>query len=138
MSSRLAPAVLLLLVLACAGPSPEEAGPEALGSWEEILAAAKGESVTWAMWMGDPAINDYVRGWVAPELERRHGIRLQTVSAQGPEIVSMMMTEIEAGKPRSEIDLFWINGETFYQLRQIDALWGPFTHRLPNARLIDF
>ncbi|MGH9869640.1 MAG: ABC transporter substrate-binding protein [Candidatus Polarisedimenticolia bacterium] len=137
MSSRPALAVLLLCAAACASP-PVQVSPEALGSWDDILAAAKGGSVTWAMWMGDPAINDYVRGWVAPELERRHGVRLQTVSAQGPEIVSMMMTEIEAGKPRSEIDLFWINGETFYQLRQIGALWGPFTDRLPNARLIDF
>jgi putative spermidine/putrescine transport system substrate-binding protein len=32
----------------------------------------------------------------------------------------------------------WINGETFYQLRQIDALFGPFTGKLPNSRLIDF
>jgi hypothetical protein len=34
-----------------------------------------------------------------------------------------MMTEIEANKEASELDLLWINGETFYQLRQIDALW---------------
>jgi putative spermidine/putrescine transport system substrate-binding protein len=53
-------------------------------------------------------------------------------------IVSALMTEKEAGKAESETDMMWINGETFYQLRQIDALYGPFTGRLPNARSIDF
>jgi putative spermidine/putrescine transport system substrate-binding protein len=48
------------------------------------------------------------------------------------------MTEKESGKAKGEVDLLWINGETFYQLRQIDALFGPFTHRLPNAALVDF
>jgi hypothetical protein len=31
----------------------------------------------------------------------------------------------------------WINGETFYQLRQIDALYGPFVEALPNRRYLD-
>jgi len=31
----------------------------------------------------------------------------------------------------------WINGETFYQLRQIDALYGPFVDRLPNSKYLD-
>ena len=34
--------------------------------------------------------------------------------------------------------MVWINGETFYQLRQIDALFGPFTDKLPNSQYIDF
>ncbi|MBC7642271.1 MAG: ABC transporter substrate-binding protein, partial [Flavobacterium sp.] len=32
----------------------------------------------------------------------------------------------------------WINGETFYQLKQIKALFGPWTNQLPNAKFIDF
>jgi len=48
------------------------------------------------------------------------------------------MTEREAGRPRGALDLAWINGETFYRLRQIGALYGPFTTELPNARYIDF
>lgn len=90
------------------------------------------------MWQGDPYINAYVQGFVARHLLERHGVTLKTVSGQGNLIVSALMTEKEAGKAESETDMMWINGETFFQLRQIDALHGPFTERLPNAKLIDF
>ena len=56
---------------------------------------------------------------------------LRTVSGQGADIVAALMTEREAGRGESEPDMVWIDGETFYQLRQIDALEGPFTHRQP-------
>jgi putative spermidine/putrescine transport system substrate-binding protein len=90
------------------------------------------------MWRGDPHINAYVQDWVAPRLKRDHDVTLRAVDGQGNMIVSALLTEKEAGKAESETDMVWINGETFYQLRQIDALYGPFTDRLPNARLIDF
>ena len=48
------------------------------------------------------------------------------------------MTEMQASKQASDIDLMWINGETFYQLRQIDGLYGPWTDIVPNAKYIDF
>src|SRR5262245_704203 len=105
--------------------------------WSEIEAEARGQTVTWAMWQGDPFINRYVAEFVAPEVARRYGVTLRAVSAQGNGVVSMLMTEMEAGKPQSELDLLWINGETFYQLRQIDALFGPFTEKLPNAQYVD-
>ncbi|MEZ5055451.1 MAG: ABC transporter substrate-binding protein [Saprospiraceae bacterium] len=48
------------------------------------------------------------------------------------------MAEMEAGKANSEVDMGWINGETFFQLRQIDALHGPFVDQLPNSELINW
>ena len=89
------------------------------------------------MWKGDPLINAYVDGFVAARLRDRYGVTLKTVSGQGNRIVSALMTEREAGKAESEFDLVWINGESFYQLRQIGALHGPFTGGLPNSALID-
>jgi putative spermidine/putrescine transport system substrate-binding protein len=47
------------------------------------------------------------------------------------------MSELESGQSESQIDMMWINGETFYQLRQIDGLYGPFTQKLPNMRYVD-
>ncbi len=106
--------------------------------WAEIEKQARGQTVTWVMWQGDPYINAYVQDWVAPRLQKEFGITLKAVAGQGNMIVSALMTEKEAGKAESETDMMWINGETFYQLRQIDALYGPFTDRLPNAQYIDF
>ena len=119
------------------GSAPRSSGPADV-TWQETVSQAKGQTVTWAMWQGDPHINAYVRDFVAPRLLRDRGVTLKAVGGQGNTIVSTLMTEREAGKAASELDLMWINGETFYQLRQIDALYGPFTDRLPNASFVDF
>lgn len=129
---------LLVWVLAgCGGPQAPDFDAAAM-SWDEIEAAGRDQSVTFAMWMGDPYINAYMRDYVAAEVLDRYGIRINFVAAQGNQIVSALMTELEAGSAQSDYDMLWINGETFYQLRQINALYGPFTDRLPNSALIDF
>lgn len=107
-------------------------------TWTQIETLARGQTVTFGMWQGDAYVNAYVQNWVAPRLQREHGVTLKTVGAQGNALVSLLMAEKEAGQATSELDMVWINGETFYQLRQLDALHGPFTERLPNARAIDF
>jgi putative spermidine/putrescine transport system substrate-binding protein len=125
-------------VLLLGGCHERPAAVDVLGlPWAEIERRARGETVTWAMWQGDPFINAYVQNYVEPRLKREYDITLETVSGQGNTIVSALMTERESGKAESELDLVWINGETFYQLRQIDGLLGPFTGLLPNASLID-
>lgn len=131
-------AVLLGLCLAACGREPPAAvEPKAL-TWPDIAAAAHGQTVTMAMWQGDPAINAYMRDFVVPALQREAGITLDLVPGQGDAIVSALMTETEAHRAASAFDLVWINGETFYELRQIRALYGPFTEVLPNRRYIDW
>ena len=129
---------VLLLLTGCGG-GRGEAAPDVAGlSWAEVEAAARGQTVNLVMWTGDPYVNAYLRDYVVPTLQERYGVELLISSGQGNQIVSMLMTEREANKPASEFDMMWINGETFYQLRQIEALYGPFTDRLPHARYIDF
>ena len=133
--------ILLTVLAGCSGDSKvdtEQRVKQMLAQdWAAIEAQARGQSVTWGMWQGDPFINDYVAEYVVPEVKQRYGIELKVVSSQGNEIVSMLMTELEAGKQARAYDMVWINGETFYQLRQIDALLGPFAAKLPNAQYID-
>ncbi|MDP9089850.1 MAG: ABC transporter substrate-binding protein [Pseudomonadota bacterium] len=111
--------------------------PQAM-DWPQILAAARGQTVTMAMWQGDPAINAYMHDFVAPQLLKDDGITLRIVPGQGDTIVTELITEAEAARSVSAFDLVWINGETFYQLRQIHALYGPFTQLLPNAHYVDW
>ncbi|MEM6337016.1 MAG: ABC transporter substrate-binding protein, partial [Bacteroidota bacterium] len=129
--------LLLLTLAACSEPATETTN--LLGQpWAEIEAAANGQTVDLIMWMGDPYINGYIRDYVTPEVQERYGITLNVSSGQGNQIVSALMTEMEAGRSVSDFDMMWINGETFYQLRQIDALYGPFVETLPNAEYINF
>jgi len=129
--------LLSLLLVACgkSEKSPSSAQLEKL-TWEQIEATASGSTVNMMMWAGDPKINAYVQNYIAPAVKEQYNIDLKTVNGQGNNIVQLLMTEKQAGK-KSNIDMMWINGETFYQLRQIKGLYGPFVDRLPNSQLID-
>ncbi len=127
-----------LLLAACGGKPAPSADAIAEASWGEIVEDARGETVDMMMWNGDPYINDYMQNVVAPALRDSFGITLKISAGQGGEIVTALMGEIEAARPVSAYDLVWINGETFYQLRQIDALYGPFTDKLPASRYVDY
>lgn len=127
--------LFLLGLAACGKPAPS---PQDLPkTWAEIEAAAKGQTVRMFMWTGDPYINRYMQDFVVPKLKSGYGLDLQISAGQGNQLVSMLATELEAGKEKSSADLMWINGETFYQLRQLKALYGPFVARLPNSQYLN-
>jgi putative spermidine/putrescine transport system substrate-binding protein len=131
---------LLICGLLCFGSSCSKPAQEQnleAQSWDAIESIARGQTVRLMMWQGDPYINAYMKTYVVPEVQKRHGITLELLSAQGAGLVSQIATEIEAGVKESSMDLMWINGETFYQLRHIKALYGPFTGKLPNMRFVD-
>jgi len=127
---------LLALLMACGGAPPPDVDPRTL-SWAGIEHAARGQQVHLAMWTGDAAINRYMREFIAPRVRERYDIRLEIVPAAG-DIPALLANELSAGQPRSHLDVVWINGETFYKLRQLDALFGPFTRHLPNDALVDW
>jgi len=141
---------LLFSVWACNEPAPEaNAGkpekriresydPSKKKDWDRMEEQAKGTTVNLMMWQGDPLINAYMQNYVVPQVKERYDIDLQIANGQGNTIVQILLAELEAGKPKSELDLMWINGETFYQLRQINALFGPWTTALPNTQFINF
>lgn len=140
-SARRAACLLLVLAAAgCAGGAGQDArraaGEVSRLPWGRVVALARGSSVTWRMWRGDPAINAYVDDWVAPRLRERFGIVLHAVEGRGPEIVNQLQVEREAGA-RGSADLVWINGETFHNLRAAGLLAGPWAGRLPNAAFVD-
>lgn len=107
-------------------------------SWGQIEKIANGKSLTMMMYQGDRKVNKYMSDYVVPKVKEKYNINLTIVPGQGKEIVSNLMSEKEAGKDKSEIDLCWINGETFFQLRQIEALYGPYTNQLPNSKYVDY
>lgn len=131
--------MLCVIELAACGRTPTAVptGPK-LEDWSQIAKVSRGQTVTMAMWQGDPAVNAYMQNFVAPSLLKEEGITLRVVPGQGDTIVNQLLTEADSGVRQSDLDLVWINGETFYKLRQIHALYGPFTQVLPNARYVDW
>ena len=131
---------LACMALVCGCSSAPERAIQPITSlpWSDIESQSQGKTVQLMMWQGDPQINQYIMGYVVPGVKKQYGIDLEVSGGQGNNIVSMVMSEKEAGKKTGITDICWINGETFYQLRQIDGLFGPFVQGLPNARYIDF
>ena len=128
----------LLFLGACDNEGSQQNADPANLSWAEIEAEGKNTTVQMLTWMGDAAVNDYMTNIVAPTLKERYGITLKMASVAGPRIVSYLMAEREAGKSVSEADMVWMAGRTSYQLRQLDALYGPFTQSLPSSDNINY
>jgi putative spermidine/putrescine transport system substrate-binding protein len=124
-------------MLTACGEQPAPAVDPGDLSWPAIEQAARGAQVHLAMWTGDAAINRYMQDFVVPRLRARYDIRLNIVPVQG-DIPALLSNELAAGQARSQLDVVWINGENFYKLRELGALYGPFTRQLPNDALVDW
>ena len=129
--------VLMSLAACQRAPAPSTQFDPRGQTWAAIEQAARGAEVYLAMWAGDAAINGYMTEFVAPRLRARYGIVLHIVPTHG-DIPALLANELAAGVANSKVDLVWINGETFYQLRQLAALYGPFTSALPNDVYVDW
>jgi putative thiamine transport system substrate-binding protein len=131
----LAKILTVLAALAMPGGSVAAEGDD----WQAILAAAKGQTVFWNAWGGDARINAYI-AWVGARVGKDHGVTLRHVKlADTADAVARVLAEKTAGKiAEGTVDLIWINGENFAAMKRNGLLFGPFTERLPNYRLVDF
>jgi putative spermidine/putrescine transport system substrate-binding protein len=129
-------AVCFVAFTACSSGDAQK--PVADMRWSEVEAAGQGTEVNFMMWQGSPIINNYINNYVVPQMKERYNVDLKISGGQGPEIVQLVMGERQAAIDRGQVDVVWINGETFFQLRKIEGLYGPFVKQLPNARYIDF
>ena len=124
MKQRLLPFLAAVALLdGCSSDKLREPQQILAQTWPQVEAAGRNQPVSMVMWQGDPLINRYMSGYVKPELKRRYGIDLQISAGQGAGLVQILAAEQQANQA-SEADLLWINGETFYQLRQVNALLG--------------
>lgn len=130
--------LFFICVVACQRPSANNSVDLLKSSWQTIEEQAKGSKVHFMMWQGSPAVNSYMNDFLIPKVKELYDIELKLVGGQGPEIVQLVMSEKQANSDNGQVDMSWINGETFFQLRQIKGLWGPFVESLPNSQLIDF
>jgi putative thiamine transport system substrate-binding protein len=125
--------LVLLLALSLLGPAPAAAQ-----SWQDVLAAARGQTVYWNAWGGSQQTNDYIQ-WVADRVSAEYGVTLEHVKlADTADAVARVVAEKAAGRTEDgSIDLIWINGENFAAMKDQRLLFGPFTDRLPNHALVD-
>ncbi|MFZ1471150.1 MAG: ABC transporter substrate-binding protein [Paracoccaceae bacterium] len=117
---------------------PGLAGRARAADWDAVLQAARGQTVWWHAWGGDPKINAFI-AWVGALAQDRHGVTLQHVKlASTSDAVAAVLAEQAAGKTDAgSVDLIWINGENFAAMKSGGLLFGPFADSLPNWPLVD-
>ena len=101
-------------------------------TWEEIVAAARGTTVTFYGWGGDENRNNWLNTTVAGYVKENYDITLEVVGMNIDDILAKLSGEKQAGSAKGSIDMIWINGENFYSAKDNGLLWGPFTDKLPN------
>src|SRR5918997_124861 len=116
--------------------SPLRAGETS--SFEDITAKARGQTVDWNAWAGDPQTNAFIT-WVGEEGERRYGVKVNHVKLNDTaEAVTRVVAERAAGRNEGGgVDLIWINGPNFVAMKSQSLLYGPVTQALPNFRFVD-
>ncbi len=109
-------------------------------TWGDIVAAARGETVNWYMYGGDPNTDSFVENQISQEAAN-YGITINPVYPSGAiqEIVADVQQEKAAGEnTNGPIDLIWLNGANFQTLRSEGLLFGPWANELPNTMLVNW
>ncbi len=106
--------------------------------WNDLRQQAKGQTVYFNAWGGDPAVNSYL-DWVADEMQQQYGVTVKVVRlADAADAVKRIQSEAAAGrKENGSVDLLWVNGENFRTLKQAGLLKEGWAWELPNWRYVD-
>lgn len=107
-----------------------------LSDWDSVVEAARGQTVYWNAWGGDPRTNAYI-DWVAERVDERFGIELEHVKVSDTsEAVTRVLAEKAAGNDdQGAVDLIWLNGENFAAMKENGLLYGPWAEQLPHFSL---
>ncbi|MGE3289792.1 MAG: ABC transporter substrate-binding protein [Geminicoccaceae bacterium] len=128
---------ILPLIVGTIFATSAASGAETRG-WDEITAAARGQTVYFNAWAGDPQTNAFI-AQVGAEAAKRHGIRIEHVKlTDTAEAVTRVVAEKAAGRNvGGMVDLIWINGPNFLSMKEQALLFGPFDQAMPNYRYVD-
>ena len=129
--------LLVLLSLLVVGCSSAEKTVEisADSDWDDVVAAAQGQTVNWYMWGGQDNINAWVTGFVASNVKEKYGVTLNLVPlTDTADAVNKVANEKAAGKnDGGSADLIWINGANFRTMQQGELLFTQWAEKLPNS-----
>ena len=130
-------AAMTFSLAACGSGSGDSSSQEQNGSvddmtFDEMVEAAEGTTVTFYGWGGDEKLNDWLDNKFAPLMKEKYDITMERVPMDIDQVLSQLSGEIEGGEEDGSIDMIWINGENFQSAKENNMLYGPFTDKLPN------
>jgi len=136
-TAALGSALLLLGLAGCTPSSGATSDDQQYDSWEEVVAAADGQTVKLWMYGGDEQGNAYVNDVLVPAAADL-GVTLEQVPiADTPDALNRILSEVQAGETDGEVDLVWVNGNNFGTGKEAGAWACGWTDLLPNMALTD-
>jgi putative thiamine transport system substrate-binding protein len=129
-ASLITVAFALLAGSAAAEPDPAD--------WPAVETEARGQTVYFHAWGGDPRRNDFI-AWAGAEVAARFGVEVVHVKlSDTAEAVARVVAEKAAGRETGgAVDLVWINGPNFAAMKAQDLLFGPWAEAVPNWAYVD-
>ena len=120
---------------ACAAPDPTPKA-NAFASWDDVVAAAKGQTVQLWMYGGDDQGNAYIDDVLAPAVAEQ-GVTLERVPVTDTaDALNRVLSELQASRTDDgTVDLIWVNGENFGTGKEAGAWLCDWTKLLPNMSL---
>ena len=110
-------------------------------SWQQVeQQASKEGKVNFYYWGGSDTINNWVDTVAVPAMKKK-GIKLNPVRNTNPkDSIDLILAEKSSGRTLGEgsVDVTWLNGENFANLKRNTALFGSFAPLLPNAKNFNF
>ncbi len=124
---------LVIPLAACSAPASNDA--QQYDTWEDVVAAAQGQTVKLWMYGGDEQGNAYVNNVLVPAAAEL-GVTLEQVPiADTPDALNRILSEVQAGETDGEVDLVWVNGNNFGTGKEAGAWECGWTDMLPNMAL---
>ena len=126
---------LVIPLAACSAPATGD--DQQYDTWDEVVAAAQGQTVKLWMYGGDEQGNAYVNDVLVPAAAEL-GVTLEQVPiADTPDALNRILSEVQAGTTDGEVDLVWVNGNNFGTGKEAGAWECGWTDLLPNMALTD-
>ena len=95
------------------------------------------KKVNMYMWGGSKEINKFMDEVIAVNLEKNENIKLNRVPISNiKDTVNKLIVEKQAGKTSGSVDLIWINGENFKELKKADVLEKNIGKNLENLKYV--
>lgn len=136
-SVALGGALLLLGLAACSPTGSAASDDQQYATWNEVVAAADGQTVKLWMYGGDEQGNAYVNDVLVPAAAEL-GVTLEQVPiADTSDALNRILSEVQAGETDGEVDLVWVNGNNFGTGKEAGAWECGWTDLLPNMALTD-
>ena len=97
-------------------------------SWEDVKAAAKGQSVNFYAYDAS-AYTTWITTWLAPNLLENFDVTLHFhgITDTGDAVDQIIQQSNKWGNNNGTIDLLWINGENFAKLKNNGYAYGPWS-----------